>query len=158
MRHSPTIVIPGAGTSRDLLDLAASILRIGLGQPVLLGRKEDFLTTAEILGLELKGARFIFPVDDPVTEELVDSLSRGELAESYTQDQIRAMLLEQEFLFATALLETGRVSFLATAVSDTEFPANSGLSLDFKQKGTMIPLGEKEGWLEVLSKRIRSGA
>lgn len=106
---SELVVLPGAATSRELLEAASRLLGWGGGAtPILLGRREDFMTTGEILGLDLRRARFLFPVDDPVTEDLVRWLGGRAPFSGHTGDQVRAMLLLDEFLYGAALVGSGR--------------------------------------------------
>lgn len=102
----PLIVLPGAGTDRGLFLLAAALLERRTARPLLLGRREDHQTTAEILGIDLGGARFLFPTDDPITEELVTFLRHHHGPPA--PDQLRASLLASEELYSLALTSAGR--------------------------------------------------
>ncbi|MCC5877942.1 MAG: hypothetical protein JJU11_17125 [Candidatus Sumerlaeia bacterium] len=106
------VVLPGASTNRDLLELAERLVVEAVGWPILLGRREDFLTTAEILGLNLRQARFIFPVDDPVTEDLVVWLAADGFFPGHSPDHLRVLLLADEVLFGAALVGSGRAAHL----------------------------------------------
>jgi len=107
----PFLVFPGAGTHRGLFLLAARVLNAGIARPLLLGRREDHVTTAEILDLDLAGARFLFPTDDPMTEDLVFLLHPllSGAAGPDTPDHVRARLLSSEGLYALALVAAEKV-------------------------------------------------
>jgi phosphotransacetylase len=109
MRKIPIVALPGAGSSRRLVQLAADLLAGGAFLPLLLGRREDFLTTGEILGLDLRRARFLFPVDDPLTDEFAASPLMGETFPCLTIGHLRALLLSDEEIFSLVLVQLGHV-------------------------------------------------
>ncbi len=63
-----TVVFAEAATDEQTLRAAALVLERGWGKPVLLGRRDDFNTSAEALGLNVRAAQVINPSDDPATE------------------------------------------------------------------------------------------
>ncbi|MBI1293243.1 phosphotransacetylase [bacterium] len=124
------IVLPEAATDERTLRAAAILLEREWVVPVLLGRREDFMTSAEVLGISLRGAEFRYPVDDPRLEEVVALYGSRRSKEGLTPDQIRAMLLRDPLLFGAGLLGLGDVhGMTAGAASPTADVLRSAIKL-----------------------------
>lgn len=153
----PLLVFPGAGTDRGLFLLAAGVLGAGGATPLLLGRREDHVTTAEILGLNLAGARFLFPPDDPMTEDLVLFLHPLLTASAGpdTPDHVRARLLSSEGLYALTLLAAGRADGAVFSGDPASDVGNYWGALWMKCEGAILPAPPGEGREEALMETIR---
>lgn len=104
-----TIVLPEAATDERTMRAAAMLLKEGWAIPALIGRRQDFETAAEVLGVRLTGARFIYPVDDPVLERIVAHYQKRRAKENLTDGQIRTQLLTDPVLFGAGLVGVGEV-------------------------------------------------
>jgi phosphate acetyltransferase len=114
------IVLPEAATDERTLRAAALVLANRWGIPLLLGRREDFLTSAEVLGVSLRGAEFRYPVDDPALEEMVARYGERRAKEGLSANQIRALLLRDSLLFGAGLVALGHADgMVAGAASPT---------------------------------------
>jgi phosphate acetyltransferase len=124
------VVFPEAATDERTLRAAALLLESGWVLPVLLGRREDFLTSAEVLGISLKGAEFRYPVDDSRLEEVVALYRERRSKEGLTADQVRALVLRDPLLFGAGLLGLGEVhGMTAGAASPTADVLRSAIKL-----------------------------
>lgn len=106
-RPTRRIVLPEAATDERTLRAAALLVQRGWVTPVLLGRREDFLTSADVLGISLKGAQFLYPTDAPELESAVALYQSRRAKEALTNDQTRALLLRDPLLFGAGLVALG---------------------------------------------------
>lgn len=124
------VVLPEAATDERTLRAAALLLERGWVVPVLLGRRDDFLTSAEVLGISLKGAEFRYQVDDARLEDIVALYRSRRAKEGLTPDQVRAMVLRDPLLFGAGLLGLGEVhGMTAGAASPTADVLRSAIKM-----------------------------
>lgn len=114
------VVLPEAATDERTFRAAALLLSGGLARPVLLGRRDDLLTTAEVLGVDVRQARFVHAVDDPTLPRAVAHYQARRGKEGLSDDQVRAMLLKDPVLFGAALVGIGAADGMtAGAITST---------------------------------------
>lgn len=102
-----SVVFCEAGVDEVTLRAAAQCQKQGICTPILLGRREDFRTTAAALGIDLEKSRIVNPADDPSLEEAVKLYSKGTGGGGLTPDQARAQLLADPALYGCALASLG---------------------------------------------------
>ncbi|CAN5228307.1 phosphate acetyltransferase [soil metagenome] len=114
------VVLPEAANDERTLRAAALLLERGWATPVLLGRRDDFNTSAQVLGISLKGAEFVYPVDDPRLEQIVRLYQQRRAKEGLTDANVRALLLADPLLYGAGLLAIGGADGMTTgAVAST---------------------------------------
>lgn len=112
-----TVVFAEAATDEQTLRAAALVLERGWGKPVLLGRRDDFNTSAEALGLNVRAAQVINPSDDPATERIVTHYQQKNKGEGLTADRVRAMVLADPVLYGAGLVALGAADALIAGSS-----------------------------------------
>lgn len=112
------VVLPGAHSSESLFRAACALGKDPVAQPIVIGRREDFVTTAHALGIEMNRVEAVWPVDHPALEEMVQSFLAGPM-EGRTGDQARAQVLNNYVLFAAGLIATGHADAVAIPRSAT---------------------------------------
>lgn len=113
------IVLPEATVDERTLRAAAMLLQNRWARPVLLGRREDFLTSAEVLEIDIRGAETIFPVDDPNLEKVVTHYQSRRRKEGLTDDHVRAMVLRNPVLYGAGLVGLGLVDGMTAGAITT---------------------------------------
>lgn len=113
------IVLPEAATDERTLRAAALLLQNRWARPVLLGRREDFLTSAEVLEIDIRGAETIYPVDDPNLEKVVAHYQSRRRKEGLTDDHVRAMVLRDPVLYGAGLTGLGLVDGMTAGAITT---------------------------------------
>jgi len=108
------IVLPEAATDERTMRAAAMLLKEGWATPVLVGRRQDHESAAEVLGVSLVGARHVYPVDDPSLEGVVALYQKRRAKEGLTDGQVRAALLKDPILFGAGLVGIGAVDGMTT--------------------------------------------
>ncbi len=130
------VVFPEATFDERTIRACARLLEEGLLTPVMLGRREDFMTTAEVLGIDIRSALFHYPTDDENLEEMVDLYQRRRAKEGLTRDQARAVLLGDSLLFGAGLVALGKVDAMVAGASHaTADVIRSGLKMVGSREG-----------------------
>ena len=102
------IALPEGGSSESAFRAAAFCAARGWLVPVIFGRREDFATAAEALGIPFRGVQVVYPTDHPWLEEAVEHLA-GRSPRRLTGDHWRAELMGDPLRFALALMMVGRI-------------------------------------------------
>lgn len=128
MPPPPVIVFPGAECDRALLTAAARAAVAGVATPLLLGRREDFHTTALILGLRMGPFSCLFPPDDPHLDARCAVLMAAAPGRWATVDTARAALLASGALFAASQVALGRAAGVVARLGREEAGIPAGLA------------------------------
>ncbi len=124
------VVLPEAATDERTMRAAGLLLERGWATPVLLGRQQDLLTAANLLKVDLKGAEFIYPVDDPSLERIVSRYQERRAKEALSADQVRGALIAQPVLYGAGLVGIGAADGMtAGAVTSTGDVIRAALKL-----------------------------
>lgn len=133
------VVLPEAATDERTMRAAGLLLERGWAIPVLLGRRQDLLTAANLLKVDLKGAEFIYPPDDPVLEKIVARYQERRAKEGLSADQVRGALIAQPVLFGAGLVGVGAADGMtAGAVTSTGDVIRAALKLVGLAKGVSV--------------------
>lgn len=141
------IVLPEASTDERTMRAAAILLREGWARPVLLGRRQDHESAAEVLGVSIAGARHINTPDDPVLERVVAHYQKRRAKEGLSDGQVRAMLLRDPVMLGAGLVGIGEVDGMtAGAITSTA----DVLRASIKMVGTAPGIGSVSSFFLML--------
>lgn len=112
----PRLVLPEAATNEAVFRAAVRLGAEGRITPVVLGRKDDFVTSGHVLSLSVRDLRVVYPVDDHRLERVV-ACHRDVGAGKVPADHIRALVLRDAIRFASGLLGIGDVQAFAGGVA-----------------------------------------
>ncbi|MDX2175376.1 MAG: phosphate acetyltransferase [Candidatus Sumerlaeia bacterium] len=114
------IVLPEAATDERTFRAAAFLAKEGLATPVLLGRRQDLETTAEVLRVSIVGCDTVFEPDDKETGAIVARYGERRAKEGLSPGQIRAKLLGDPVLYGAGLVGIGAADgMVAGAITAT---------------------------------------
>ncbi len=109
IRTPREIVLPEAATEDRTLRAAAILLESGTARPVLLGRRKDLDAAAKGCGVDISGARNIYPPEDPDLDRIVAHYQSRRAHEGLTDSQVRSAVLSSPILYGAGLVGIGAV-------------------------------------------------
>ena len=123
-KDKKVIILPES-TDRRVVEAAVQIEKEKIANVVLVGRKEDILTTAE--GLDISEINYIDPFTSEITQELIEKLYELRKEKGMTLEEAERLLKEDYMYYACMLIKTGRgdgvVSGACHSTSNTLRPA-----------------------------------
>ncbi len=149
----PVVVFPEAGDDEVAIRLAEDLLASGAGRPLLLGRREDLLTAAELLGLELSRARFLYPTDAPELEQVVAAHPRKDGGVPLTADHVRARVLSRPLLMACGLVAIGHAQALVAGRRADGEEIDAHAAIFFAPRRLALFPAESAMWLVAMDGR-----
>ncbi len=123
-QNKKTIVLP-EGTDQRIIEATELILKEGIADIILIGKKEEVLKTAR--GYHIEDATIIDPYTCEFTEEFVSMLYAMRKEKGMTMEEARKLLLTDSMYYACMLVKTGHadgaVSGACHSTSNTLRPA-----------------------------------
>ena len=126
LRKNPKTIIFPEGSDPRILEAASRLLASNFLFPILLGKEEEILASAEEVGFNIRGARIIDPQNYERFDEMIAEFVRLRAHRGMTEDKARVQLLHPNY-FGCMLVRMGEAdSMLSGATynaSDTLLPA-----------------------------------
>ncbi len=121
-----TIVLPETTDKRTLI-AAASILKEGIANIIMIGDAEKIYDGANWLEIELDGVEIVNPLTSPKTEEYIKLLYETRKNKGMTLEQAREILLSDPLYYGVVMVKAndadGMVAGACHATADTLRPA-----------------------------------
>jgi phosphate acetyltransferase len=114
------IALPEAARDERTMRAAAQVLANGWATPLLIGRRIDLEASADLLGVDIKGCKCLWPVDDANMPAVIAHYQKRRAKEGLSDDAVRAMLLADPVLYGAGLVAIGAADGMtAGAITST---------------------------------------